>query len=149
MPMPQDVTYASQFFQQWLADLKVRALLQTHNQSYAMLRAVLHEVRSHLDANGCAMFANALPPLVRGVFYEGWNPSQEIARSTSDAEVVRRVTERLAPHHVPPETIIVDVFSVMARLCEPAEEKALKAALPDVMRRIWPKSVTRPAKPLF
>ncbi len=46
------------------------------NQSYAALRAVLHTLRDRLPIEEAAQLGAQLPMLVRGMYYEGWNPSQ-------------------------------------------------------------------------
>ena len=45
-------------------------------QSYSALRAVLHALRDRLIVQETADFAAQLPMLVRGLFYEGWDPSR-------------------------------------------------------------------------
>jgi hypothetical protein len=49
---------------------------ELREQSYSALRAVLHELRARLTVQEAADFAAQLPILVRGVFYEGWDPSR-------------------------------------------------------------------------
>ncbi|MET8277859.1 DUF2267 domain-containing protein [Micromonospora sp. NPDC005174] len=45
------------------------------NQSYAALRTVLHLLRDRLAVNESVEFAQQLPVLVRGIYFDGWNPS--------------------------------------------------------------------------
>jgi uncharacterized protein (DUF2267 family) len=45
------------------------------NQSYAALRAVLHSLRDRLTVDESAQLAAQLPLLVRGVYFDGWDPS--------------------------------------------------------------------------
>ena len=45
------------------------------NLSYAALRAVLHALRDRLTVREAADLAAQLPLLVKGIFYDGWNPS--------------------------------------------------------------------------
>jgi uncharacterized protein (DUF2267 family) len=49
---------------------------ERRNQSYAALRAVLHALRDRLTVDEAAQFSAQLPMLVRGIYYEGWDPSQ-------------------------------------------------------------------------
>ncbi len=45
------------------------------NQSYAALRAVLHALRDRLTIEEAAQLGAQLPVLIRGMYYEGWNPA--------------------------------------------------------------------------
>ncbi|KAB1941070.1 DUF2267 domain-containing protein [Micromonospora sp. ALFpr18c] len=45
------------------------------NQSYAALRTVLHLLRDRLPVDESVEFAQQLPVLVRGIYFDGWNPS--------------------------------------------------------------------------
>lgn len=46
------------------------------NQSYGALRAVLHTLRDRLTIEEASELAENLPMLIRGIFYEGWQPSK-------------------------------------------------------------------------
>lgn len=48
---------------------------QRRNQSYAALRTVLQLLRDRLPVQESVQFAAQLPVLVRGVYFEGWDPS--------------------------------------------------------------------------
>jgi uncharacterized protein (DUF2267 family) len=49
---------------------------ERRNQAYDALRAVLHAVRDRLPVEETAQLAAQLPMLVRGICYEGWDPSR-------------------------------------------------------------------------
>jgi len=44
-------------------------------QSYAALRTILHALRDRLTVEVTAQLAAQMPLLVRGIYYDGWNPS--------------------------------------------------------------------------
>jgi uncharacterized protein (DUF2267 family) len=48
---------------------------ERRNQSYAALRTVLHLLRDRLPIEESVQFAAQLPVLVRGVYFEGWDPT--------------------------------------------------------------------------
>lgn len=61
-------------------------------QSYAALRTVLHTLRDRMTVDQTAQFAAGLPMVVRGMFYEGWEPSRVPQRMNAD-EFRERVRE--------------------------------------------------------
>jgi uncharacterized protein (DUF2267 family) len=55
------------------------------NQSYAALRTVLQALRDRLTVQTAAQLGAQLPMLVRGIFYEGWDPSRVPIKMDRDA----------------------------------------------------------------
>ena len=137
MTQPRDVVFASRLFQDWLDALKRRALLATHNQSQAMFRAVLHSLRRHMTTAQVLNFADALPPLPRGIFIEGWRPADPQPVKSAN-EFVKAVIADLAPHHVPPDTIVADVFAVLAECSYARDVPILREQIPEPLKRLWP-----------
>ena len=137
MTQPRDVLFASKLFQDWMTALKERALLDTHNQSHAMFRAVLHCLRRHMTTDQILNFADALPPLPRGIFLEHWRPGDPAPLASAE-NFLHEVIAALAPHHVPPDTIVSDVFAVLAAHSEPLAAKTMRSQLPVPLRPLWP-----------
>jgi uncharacterized protein (DUF2267 family) len=48
---------------------------ERRQESYAALRAVSHALRDRLTVEEAAHLAAQLPMLIRGLYYEGWDPS--------------------------------------------------------------------------
>ena len=59
-------------------------------QSYTALRTVLHALRDRLPVQESADIAAQLPMLLRGLFYEGWQPSRVPERMGKD-EFLNRI----------------------------------------------------------
>jgi uncharacterized protein (DUF2267 family) len=137
MTQPREVLHASKLYQEWLAALKERALLQTHNQSQAMFRGVLHALRRHMTPEQVLAFADALPPLPRGIFLERWRPTGPLPLA-SPQQLTAEVATDLASHHAPPDTIVADVLVVLAERLERTEAEIARDQLPDVLRPLWP-----------
>jgi uncharacterized protein (DUF2267 family) len=135
MPTPQDVAYASQQLQEWLLELRGRALLGSTHQAYAMLRAVLHELRDRSSLDDALRFGDALPPLVRGIMLEAWRPQD--APPATGASFLEAVKARLEPHTPPPDTVVDDVLAVLARRTHPALLPTLTRHLPPVLQPQW------------
>lgn len=139
MTQPHNIQYASELFQDWLAALKERAMLQTHNQSQAIMRSALRNVRRYMTAQQVLNFADALPPLPRGIFIEGWRPTDPPPLHSAN-DVLHEIIEELSPHVIPPDSILADVFAVLAEHSQPADAKVMKEQLPEQLRSLWPSS---------
>ncbi len=61
---------------QWVHLVAERSGLEDAHRAYSALRAVLHAVRDRLDVNVAVHFSAQLPLLLRGVYYEGWEPAR-------------------------------------------------------------------------
>jgi uncharacterized protein (DUF2267 family) len=80
----------------WLADIDSGFGTGDRRLAYRVLRAWLHNLRDRLSVEVAAHFAAQLPELLRGVFFDGWNPSrvpqkygrsEYVARFARDARV--------------------------------------------------------------
>lgn len=58
----------------WLADIDAGFGTSDRRLAYRVLRAWLHCLRDRLSVEVAAHFAAQLPDLLRGVFFDGWNP---------------------------------------------------------------------------
>lgn len=77
----------------WVNELDARVGWADKPRAYRLLRSVLHEVRDHLSPDEAAQLGAQLPVLVRGVFYDGWNPSKTPVKERSRAGFIDRVQE--------------------------------------------------------
>lgn len=60
----------------WLAEIDAGFGTTDRRLAYRVLRAWLHCLRDRLTVGVAAHFAAQLPELLRGVFFDGWNPSR-------------------------------------------------------------------------
>lgn len=75
---------------EWLERLSRELDTEDHQHAYAVLRAVLHTMRDRIGPEVSVHLAAQLPLLVRGIFYEGWDPDRTPQRLTLD-EFLSRV----------------------------------------------------------
>ena len=76
----------------WLNDLAEELGTKDGQHAYRVLRAFLQALRDHLSVDEAAALAAQLPIFVRGVFYEGWDPS----RTSEHARDVDSFLQRIA-----------------------------------------------------
>jgi uncharacterized protein (DUF2267 family) len=62
---------------EWLNDLMNELDIQNRKAAYQILRAVLHALRDRLTVEEASDLAAGMPLLVRGIFFEGWNPGRK------------------------------------------------------------------------
>jgi uncharacterized protein (DUF2267 family) len=58
----------------WLKDMTTELGGERH-EAYAALRAVLHTLRDRLTVDEAAQLGAQLPLVIRGIYYENWDPS--------------------------------------------------------------------------
>lgn len=108
------------------------------DRSYAGLRAVLHMLRDRLPVDESAQFAAQLPVLVRGVYYEGWDPSGVPIKLTRD-EFLYEVRQRF-PYDVAGgvESVVRTVLNALRRHVTEGEWEDVRASVPKDLSTIIP-----------
>jgi uncharacterized protein (DUF2267 family) len=73
----------------WLVGVEKGFGTDDRGLAYRATRAWLHSLRDRLTMQVAAHFAAQLPDLLRGVFYDGWNPSH-VPQKYGSAEYIAR-----------------------------------------------------------
>jgi uncharacterized protein (DUF2267 family) len=82
----------------WLSDVAANFGTEDRRLAYRVTRSWLHTLRDRLPVPIAAHIAAQLPELLRGVFYEGWNPSKVPIKYSRD-EYVARFARDAQLHH--------------------------------------------------
>lgn len=104
------------------------------------LRAVLHAVRDELTVEEAADAAAQMPDLIRGIFYEGWQPANaspakdRTARAFLD-RVSRRLTDRDDPEHAASAA-----FATIRRKITRGEAEQIRNMLTGEVQEMWPQA---------
>jgi uncharacterized protein (DUF2267 family) len=77
----------------WIHDLETSWGIDDRDRAVAALRAVLHVLRDRLPIEETAHLSAQLPVLIRGLFFEGWQPSHQPARLHREEVLVRIARE--------------------------------------------------------
>jgi uncharacterized protein (DUF2267 family) len=111
---------------------------ERRNQSYDALRGVLHAVRDRLPVEETAQLAAQLPMLVRGIYYEGWNPSKVPVKMGRE-EFLERV-RREFPFHVDGgiERLTQTVLTALRQHITDGEWEDVKANFPKELAGVLP-----------
>lgn len=126
----------------WVHDVAEQFATDDRHFAYRVLRAWLHAMRDRLTVQASAHFAAQLPELVRGVYYEGWNPSHVPEKYGLREYVTRFAREAgISDKDVPKAASAVAV--VMARHLTPGLlDKTLEQLPPPIQDLVdpWPRS---------
>jgi uncharacterized protein (DUF2267 family) len=124
---------------EWLNDLNEVLGGRTRHQAYSALRATLHALRDRLTVEEVAQLGAQLPMLVRGFYYEGWNPAGKPLKERHREEFLARIRIELGKDDpTEPETIARAVFAVLAKRVTAGEIEDVKHVLPAELRDLWP-----------
>ena len=103
------------------------------------MRAVLHQLRDRLTVDEGVQFAAQLPLILRGIYYEGWQPRHVPNKGIGTHEAfLDALTMRMLPRRLPPEPIAQSVFSLLAHHLDPGEIADVIGQLPDDIKGLWP-----------
>ena len=123
----------------WLKDLMEVLGLEQKQKAYDALRAVLHALRDRLTVDEAAHLGAQLPMLVRGVYYEGWDPSCKPERVRHKEEFLARLQQQFKPDDcVDPEQVARGVFAVLERHLSEGEIEQVESVLPAELGELWP-----------
>jgi len=110
----------------------------TKQQGYAALRAVLHALRDRLSVDEAAQLAAQLPVLIRGIYYEGWNPSKTPLRIRHREEFLDLVRRHLGKvDNVEPQAAVKAVFALLKAHVSAGEIDDVLAEMPQELRALW------------
>lgn len=79
----------------WVKSIQNDLVFEQESHALDALRVVLHQLRDNLPLVETAHLSAQLPLIVRGLYFEGWNPSQIPLKERKRAEFVSAVQEHL------------------------------------------------------
>ena len=125
---------------EWLGTVMRAIPSQDRKVAYAALRAVLHALRDRLPLQSAVGLGAQLPMLVRGIYYDGWQPSPD-GRPVHARNVDEFLTmvELGIPEvtQVDAETATRAVFGALERHVDPREIEKVIHLLPKHIQELW------------
>jgi uncharacterized protein (DUF2267 family) len=130
--------HAPQVAAEWLNDLGAALGWAERGRVWMLLRETLHALRDFLTVDEAADLAAQLPVLIRGVYYEGWDPSGTPARPRGKAEFVGRIAAHFTAEPLEDaEGAIAAVFDLLRRRLSEGEVHQVAKALRQPLRDLW------------
>lgn len=146
MTLPAVFASTIQQTSEWLKELMQEQSLVTEERAYAALRAVLHQLRDRLPVNEAADLGAQLPLLVRGIYYEGWNPAKTPEKVDRE-DFYQGVWDKLRGHReIEVDRAIPAVFRLLGRHITPGELDDVKSNLPKDLRALFEGTAAEPPR---
>ncbi|PWJ20571.1 DUF2267 domain-containing protein [Jannaschia seohaensis] len=129
--------HAPQVFAEWLNELS-DDLGWDRARTYRLLTETLYAVRDFLTVDEAADLAAQLPVLVRGMFYEGWDPSRTPVKPRSKTDLLKRIEARFETDPMEdPERAVAAVFDLLRRHVSWGEIQQVKNAMRKPIQELW------------
>ncbi|MFJ8578162.1 DUF2267 domain-containing protein [Micromonospora sp. NPDC093277] len=108
------------------------------NQSYAALRTVLHLLRDRMPVPESTEFAQQLPVLLRGIYFEGWQPENVPIKLNRD-DFLYEVRQGF-PYDVEggPQRVVQVVLDTLRRHVTQGEWQDVKSNMPQDLGQMIP-----------
>lgn len=127
---PHDFQHAADVAGQWLNEVR-EALSCEHQQAWHALRAGLHVLRDRMTVEETADLSAQLPVLIRGLYYEGWRPSDAPTRERREEDYLAAVGRAMAGPTVDAEAATRAVFGVLKRHVGEGQMRHVRVMLPE------------------
>ncbi len=106
------------------------------------LRGSLHALRDRISPLAAVHLGAQLPMLLRGLFYEGWRPSEGPTRERHADAFLDHVAGLLPPNLQRfPEEACRATFASLVECTDPGEIAKCLRQLPAELRQLWPADV--------
>jgi uncharacterized protein (DUF2267 family) len=123
----------------WLNELMEALGWHDRHKAYLALRVTLHALRDRLTVEEVAQLGAQLPMLIRGFYYEGWDPTGKPLKERHKEEFLARIAEQFSgDDQADAEQVARAVFSVLSDRVTEGEIEDVKHVLPAELRELWP-----------
>lgn len=119
----------------WIDEI-ARLFHGNRHQGFQLLRSFLHTLRDHLQLDESAQFAAQLPLLIRGLYYEGWDPSHSLLHERTAEAFMARFVGEAGVRPMDAHDALAAVGAVVGRHVSDGEAAQVLASLPVAIRRL-------------
>jgi uncharacterized protein (DUF2267 family) len=131
----------------WLKDLMERLSTTDRHHAYSTLRAVLHALRDRIGSESAAHLGAQLPMLLRGLYYEGWDPTNKPTKERHEAAFLAHIARELPRAEAGEvEQGTYAVLDVLSKHIDRGAAVKLARMFPDELRKFWPAFIQEAAR---
>ena len=117
----------------WLADIGTALGTRDRRYTRGVVRAWMHTLRDRVTVDAAAKFGAQLPELLRGVYYDGWEPNKTPVKYNVEQYIQRFAAQASIPAVQVPTTAAT-ITEVMADRMSPGQVSETLAELPTDLR---------------
>jgi uncharacterized protein (DUF2267 family) len=122
----------------WLSEIETELHHPGPKAAYHALRGVLFALRDRLPVEAAVHLSAQLPMLIRGIYFEGYDPTGKPLKLHRE-EFLERVGEELrAEGGTRPEGATRAVLTVLARRLGEETMRHVQESWPNDLRSLWP-----------
>lgn len=130
--------HAPQVVAEWLNRLEDALDWKDRPRAYLLLRETLHAIRDFLTIDEAVDLSAQLPVLLRGIYFEGWNPSHNPAHPRSKAAFLARIDSHFADRPLDnTENAVAAVFDLLRRQVSDGEFSQVVKSMRKPLRDLW------------
>ena len=129
---------------EWLNEIMTLLDWDDRQRAYKALRAVLHTLHDRLTVEEATDLAAQLPMLIKGIYFDCWNPTGKPIKLKTAEEFVNAVNKSFPGPGFPEPELVEDtqeitraVLKVLASHVSPGEIKDIVGSLPESLRELW------------
>ncbi|HZZ35807.1 MAG TPA: DUF2267 domain-containing protein [Caulobacteraceae bacterium] len=121
----------------WLGDI-MKTIGPDRHAAWKVLSVVLHKLRDRLPVEVAAHLSAELPLLIRGVYYDQYEPARQPSGCRNIDEFIHEVREWLTDARpMNAKEAIAAVFATLSRHISEGQIVKVQGALPESIRRFW------------
>ncbi len=129
---------AAQQAQEWVNEL-ANDLNWDRHKAYRLLRSILHAVRDWLPQEEMADLSAQLPTLIRGIYFENWDPLNTPVWERSKQDFLRTIEEGFSDDDLTDvEVAIASAFRLLDRHISHGEIVQVRSSMRKSLRELWP-----------
>jgi uncharacterized protein (DUF2267 family) len=129
---------------EWLGDIQSVLGWPDGHDVYIATKAVLQTLRDRLPVEEAVQFGAQLPMVMRGFYYEGYDPSGKPDKIKDREEFFEKIEKRTYKRPIDPEQATKAVFSVINKKTSGGQVEDIFVNMPEDLKGLWVASVLSP-----
>jgi uncharacterized protein (DUF2267 family) len=123
----------------WLKDLMLELNWSDYRKTYTAFRCVLHGLRDHLPVTDAIRLGDQLPTLLRGVYFDHWDPTGKPFPLRTRADFLGSLAACFTNDDA--EVAARAVFRLLEKKAADGEIESVQRLMPSALLDLWPETL--------